>query len=590
MTNRLRNFRNLLLASVIVPVLMFGLFLWIDYLHVFHAAEKDVTSTSNIFEQHALNVFESHKLIAHNIDERVKGMSWESIARSNEVHDYLAGIKQQYPQVNSVWLADSSGTVRNGSEQLPATPVVISDRDYFHALQKADVGPFVGHIIKGRVIKRLLFNIASRRHNGSDSFDGVIIITADPDYFSNFWKIASTEDFSGLLIRDDGSVLARSSDIEPDLLTLPADSILMKMSRKGGGPYYAKTEADGGERIYAARKLAGYNVHILYGMSSAVAVNEWLQHVVTFGCIFILAMGALSAISTLALKYAVREQEALNNLNTLNAELEQRVHERTAELREKDRMLLQQNRLAAMGEMINNIAHQWRQPLNVVGLNIQALQMYYHAGKCDREFIDGKVKHCMEVIRHMSQTIDDFRNFFKPDREKTEFDVSQTIQQAIDLVADNLQRNSIEVRAEIDPDAALFGYANEFSQVILNILQNARDALVERRPFDRCIILRCTVEEGKTVITVGDNAGGIAEEIMEKIFEPYFSTKGVQGTGIGLYMSKNIIETNMGGTITANNIAQGAEFRIEFLECMTGRQEEETARYRRKTVAAAGGS
>ena len=233
------------------------------------------------------------------------------------------------------------------------------------------------------------------------------------------------------------------------------------------------------------------------------------------------------------------------------------------ELREKDKMLLQQSRLAAMGEMINNIAHQWRQPLNLLGLHIQSLSLFYGTDSFSREFLEKTVSDSMTLTRHMSQTIDDFSNFFKPDKEKTDFNVNQAIRQTINLVEDGFKQNQIKIITEIDVDAWLYGYPNEFSQVILNVLQNARDALVEREVTDKLISIAASVANGKTVITIADNAGGIREDIIDRIFEPYFSTKGVQGTGIGLFMSKSIIETNMGGSITVSNSAAGAVFRIE---------------------------
>ena len=226
-------------------------------------------------------------------------------------------------------------------------------------------------------------------------------------------------------------------------------------------------------------------------------------------------------------------------------------------------MLLQQSRLAAMGEMINNIAHQWRQPLNLLGMHIQSLSLLYGTGSFSKEFLEKTVSDTMAVIRHMSQTIDDFSNFFKPDKEKTDFNVKQTLQQTINLVDDGFRQNQIKIITEIDVDAWIYGYPNEFSQAILNILQNAQDALVEREITDKRILIASSVANGKTVITISDNAGGIPEDIIDRIFEPYFSTKGVQGTGIGLFMSKSIIETNMGGSITVRNYAAGAVIRIE---------------------------
>jgi PAS domain S-box-containing protein len=252
-----------------------------------------------------------------------------------------------------------------------------------------------------------------------------------------------------------------------------------------------------------------------------------------------------------------RETEAALREETLER---LRVVER---LREKEQMLIQQNRLAAMGEMMNNIAHQWRQPLNMLGLNIQRLAMFYGTDQFDREFLLSSTTSAMNNIRHMSRTIDDFRNFFKTEREKSEFSVSNSVLQTISLVNDSFKEDRIEIVTCLEDDLVIFGHPNEFSQVLLNILQNSRDAIRERQVENGRVTITSLGENDRAIITISDNAGGIDGAILDRIFEPYFSTKGVQGTGIGLFMSKNIIENSMGGSITACNIDAGSEFRIE---------------------------
>ncbi len=229
-----------------------------------------------------------------------------------------------------------------------------------------------------------------------------------------------------------------------------------------------------------------------------------------------------------------------------------------------ERIMMQQGRHAAMGEMIGNIAHQWRQPLNTLGLIIQQIKFFYEIGEFSGEFLNSSTIKAMDVIRNMSNTIDDFRDFFRSDKEKGLFSINQAIQQAIALIEANFNYHSIGLDVALADNGSINGYANEFSQAVLNIMVNARDVLVEREVAGGQVRVRSQNNDGTLAIIISDNGGGIREEIMEKIFDPYFTTKGpVKGTGIGLYMAKTIIEQNMGGRLTASNGESGAVFRIE---------------------------
>jgi C4-dicarboxylate-specific signal transduction histidine kinase len=256
---------------------------------------------------------------------------------------------------------------------------------------------------------------------------------------------------------------------------------------------------------------------------------------------------------------AVKQQE----LEALNQSLEERINDSLLELRRKDQLLIQQGRLAAMGEMINNIAHQWRQPLNNVGLLVQSLQISFKDGSLTAEELDKEVASTMAIISHMSHTIDDFRNFFRSDKEKHDFIINNAVHKALDFIEASLVNSHIQVTVAVDENVTACGYQNEYAQVLLNILGNARDVLLTNKITDPCITICISSEKGRSLVTIRDNGGGIAEDVLPKIFDPYFTTKfQSQGTGIGLYMSKAIIEQNMDGSLTACNVDAGAEFKI----------------------------
>ncbi|UPU34472.1 ATP-binding protein [Geomonas paludis] len=252
-------------------------------------------------------------------------------------------------------------------------------------------------------------------------------------------------------------------------------------------------------------------------------------------------------------------------LEDLNANLEQRVTEAVAELRKKDQMLIQQGRQAAMGEVLGNIAHQWRQPLNLLGLIIQELGVLYDHKLLSKENIDSSTQKAMTVINAMSKTIDEFGSYFRPDHTKKVFSVSTALSKTLSLILPMMNNQHIEVKISKMEPVEVYGFETEYAQVLLAILTNCKDAF-ENVAVERRRIIEITVSrlDKKSVVTVADNAGGIPPGIIDKIFDPYFTTKGPdKGTGIGLYMAKTIVEQHMGGQLTVRNIGDGAEFRVE---------------------------
>lgn len=239
-------------------------------------------------------------------------------------------------------------------------------------------------------------------------------------------------------------------------------------------------------------------------------------------------------------------------------------HRTLEELREKERLLIQQSRMAAMGEMLGNIAHQWRQPLNALGVKIQELGLSYDYGELDKELLDTNTTTAMEILQHLSQTITVFQNFTVPDKEKSLFSVKQVIAHTIQIIDETLKRDGIALEISSTGDPQINGYPNEFSQVLMNLILNARDAFQEQKTVNPRITVLSWSENDKSVVTITDNGGGIKENIIDKIFDPYFTTKNLgKGTGVGLFLSKSIIEKNMGGRITVRNVENGSEFRIE---------------------------
>lgn len=260
----------------------------------------------------------------------------------------------------------------------------------------------------------------------------------------------------------------------------------------------------------------------------------------------------------------VELRNAYDELNELNNTLNKRVDDGLAHLRQMDAIMLSQSRLAGMGEMIHCISHQWRQPLNILGIHLQRLGLSYGKREFSKEYLDKIIHKSINLIYHMSQTINDFSGFFKLDKEKIHFDVGESVRATVALIHASLEANNIALNTLKSPLSPTMGYPHEYAQVLLIILQNSQDALLEHRVKQPLITVSSFMVNDTSVVTITDNAGGIPEQNMEHIFEPYFTTKAPdKGTGIGLFMAKTIIEKNMQGRLTVCNIIGGAEFRIE---------------------------
>jgi len=268
-------------------------------------------------------------------------------------------------------------------------------------------------------------------------------------------------------------------------------------------------------------------------------------------------------------------QEQTKKLRELNINLEKKIKEEVKKNREKDRLMFQQARLASLGEMLGNIAHQWRQPLMELGLLIYQIKKSFKADNLDDMKMQKLYEKSNFIIERMSQTIIDFQNFFKPDKKYEYFSIKEALNYSLAIVKGSLKRENISIKIKSKSDIIVKGFQNEFSQVIVNIINNAKDALIKKIECKRKIEIEIQKEEscflfGETrsdktaVITIKDNGGGIDNKIIDKIFEPYFTTKhSSQGTGLGLYMSKMIIEQSMKGLLEAKNLEDGALFTIK---------------------------
>ena len=268
----------------------------------------------------------------------------------------------------------------------------------------------------------------------------------------------------------------------------------------------------------------------------------------------------------LNLEQKVKEQT--KQLKELNKTLEQRVQEEIKKNEEKQKLLFWQSRMASLGQMLANIAHQWRQPLTE--LNLTLFNMKKASIQNNEKKVDELYKESKTLISSMSSTIDDFTNFFNPQKEKKSFEIKDAINEALIILRKVIELENIHIQIDVPIDYKVIGVSNELSQVVINLIQNSKDAFIQNDITNRTIIItlkeELILDKKYALLELKDNAGGISKENIDKIFDPYFTTKyKSQGTGLGLFMSKMIIEKSLEGELSHKNCDDGSIFIIKLI-------------------------
>jgi len=586
-----RKFKvTLLLSYILFATLILG---GIYLLHVKFSANESIKNFQLEVQKEA-----SYKEKFYKNFYAKKSNTIKALAQNRILLEFIKTGKQGYKNVDSLFktlmLSDENYMQlryidKNGQEiirldrkEIGSKPIVIKEgnlqnksaRYYYSAccridkdevwFSKIDLNIEHGHIEKP--IKPVL-RVAHQVLNGT-SFEGFVIINIfmqpylDTLTESSTFDVYLTDKYGNFLIHKDHSkdwtkYLDKQHNITNEFKIQKREIFSQKPIFNEKNRYFIQP------LIYG-----NYNEYRLVYFENAAKIakiNELIKKRVLFTIIYaiLIAIPFAYISSSPAKKIYQSLYTKSNDITQLANNLEKRVEEEIEKNRAKDRILENQAKLAALGEMIGNIAHQWRHPITRVSLILQNMKTFKSLGKLSDEQFNKYINSTLEQMDYMSQTIDDFKNFYIPDSEISTFNVKQSIKDTYKIIGASIKHEGIKIIIDVQDDFSIKGYKNQFSQVILNIMHNAREALEDSQIKSPYIKIKLFTENSINKVTIEDNAGGIKNDNIDKVFDAYFTTKPKSGTGIGLYMSKIIVVENFMGSLHVKNTPLGALFTIE---------------------------
>ncbi len=470
-------------------------------------------------------------------------------------------------------IADAEGNVVYGVNQ--QEKLNIEQREFFQEAKKHPTSSLVvSKPLKGLRSGKWGIYLARRMNNPDGSFAGVCYAAIRLESLRNVISSVVTGPGGSIVLRNtDMTFLTRFPELpgsDADVGTLGNISKQLRSAMASGAEFGTITlfsPADNTWRISSFARITSYPFIVIAGYSRDEILKPWRFELYGIAVGLLLLTLITGFFTRQFLKNSIEviqyqsEKRFRVRLEELNAKIQSDLDAAIIDIRQKDQTLISQSRQAAMGEMINNIAHQWRQPLNALALLFSNLELSYKDRTLNDESFDKAVDTADMFIQKMSTTIDDFRDFFSQDKIKVPFMPLKKITRTIELVEASYKTSGIRIMVEPGEECIMFGFPNEFSQVLLNLFGNAREAIVASGVEGGLITITYGKRGEMGFVTVQDNGGGIPVDIIDRVFEPYFTTKEM-GTGIGLYMSKMIIERNMNGRIEVQNAQSGCIFSL----------------------------
>jgi two-component system NtrC family sensor kinase len=566
-----RLLRALRFASLAAPVLVFAIVARISYLNAFADAELRARHLSAMLQEHAQKVFETVGLALRQVDQRLKGVDWDTIRRSRALWEELGSLQRSSEQFGSFFVIDSEGKTALTTRVFPNPTVDFSDRDYFTVQRERDAGLYLGRAYTGRISDVSIFNFSIRRTSPDGAFNGVIGSSAYVEYFLNFYRAVGdpSDRFAVALLREDGNVLVRypSAGIGR---TVDLSETLEKARRGGVGTFYARSAIDGKNRLTAFARVHQFPAYVLYSIDADTILAAWFNDLLWSAALALAFGGVMFWLSSSALRHARLETAALRRVQETSESLRREIRRRE----QAEASLLQAQKLDAVGRLTGGIAHDFNNLLQIITGNLaiagrrpdgarleRALAAAQYAAERGADLTRSLLAFSRQQSLH-AEVVD-----LNAVLQKTRSWIGRTISDAIEIRYD-CEKDIWPVRLDIA----------QFDAALLNLVVNARDAMPDGGILDitcRSVVLNeaqaaeCDVAPGRYVqIAVADSGTGIPPDVLERVYDPFFTTKDVgKGSGLGLSQVYGFVRQSGGGISIDSKVGRGTRVSLYLPAC-----------------------
>jgi signal transduction histidine kinase len=550
--------RLLLVAALAVPLLLLTIAAWQNFRLVQLEAEQRVTIETGQLHEHALSAIETFALILAWIDDRIRGLDWDRIEHDGELHRFLSNL-ETLPQIGAVQVIDPRGRMRASGSPFLGAAADASNRDAFVAQRDRDAGIFIGREHIDQLTRLSDFDISRRRSTAGETFDGVIIISANPGYFANFFgTISRDENFSALLLRDDGSVLVRYPPL-PSPRVFSSETPVMRAiaAEPDRGLFWGRGGIDGIKRLFGYQRIGGYPLYVAFGIPRQGVLAQWRANLVDYLLFAVPASLGLFCMTLFAVRQLQQQRVATWRWRATARRLNREMHRRMRAETE----LHQAQKMEALGQLTGGVAHDFNNLLTVLQGCLEIL-----SGRQVEPAQQARVEMALATVERGERLTSQLLAFARRQPlTVARLDLNDTLRQMVELIARTVG-SMVRVETDFSPDLwPVDADATQLELAVINLAINSRDAMPEGgvlrvRTFTTTLPDGVSGEAADFVgLEISDTGTGMPPEILTRAFEPFFTSKGPgKGTGLGLSLVYGFARQSGGSASIRSEVGRGA--------------------------------